>query len=295
VKEVSLANGICSELDECCENMEMLQTKWIEWRMMIKHVDEGVRKKETDEFHSALKELKMLVTKFTERSGIKTTGKRDAKNDAKDNRSALEIGLCEEVCEACLDFTRGIIERAFDDLKVDDNRLKSSLKGLNDFVDELHEKNVATLKHTLCVDKPLPTNKWKKREIIRKEVEDRLKQEKEEFVNDVSMEDTEEIAPPAHQARGPGGHGGRGGLMDAIAARGRGGQPGRSAQGGRGGLMDAIAARGRGGQPGRSAQGGRGGLMDAIAARGRGGQPGRSAQGGRGGLMDAIAARGAKN
>jgi len=86
------------------------------------------------------------------------------------------------------------------------------------------------------------------------------------------------------------GRGGGNAMLDGIKTRGRGG--GRGTRGGGSPMMTAIQARGRGG--GRDG-GGRasGGLMDAIASRGRGGRaPSRGGQRGRGGsLMDAIAAK----
>ena len=314
VLQVSLANGSCENMDEALDKIDTWQTKWIEER--VAHGDtitDAVSRKEMTGFSEALNELKLSVLQFAERSGMQLTGKKDANADQPDIRSPVELGLSEDLCESADDFFNVIVER-MDELKVKDGRMNSTIDQLRELLVELHERNLSTLKD-LGVDRP----EGRKRK-TRKEIEADAKAKLQ------PKEDTTPVENLTHD-RPPGGPG-RGGLMDAIAGRGRGGAPargglmdaiagrGRGGDAGREGLMDAIAGRGRGAAPGRGglmdaiagrgrgADAGRGGLMDAIARRGRGGdagreglmdaiaERGRGAAPGRGGLMDAIAGRG---
>jgi len=241
-------------------------------------------------FSEALNELKLGVLHLAERSGMQLTGKKDANADNPDKRSPIELGLCEEVYDSCVDFFSGVKAR-MKELKVKDKHLKSTIEQLRELLDELHERNAATLKELEC-KRPAPSRKHKTYKELTKEAAKTKAATEKSGTEDTGVE--ERGPPPAA--------GGRGDLMSQIAAgRGRGGGgPGR------GGLMDAIKAGrgGRGGAPGR------GGLMDAIKA-GRGGPgrggPGRgppgdlmsaikAGRGGRGpaptGLMDAIKQRG---
>jgi len=264
VFQVSLANGSCESMDEAMDRMEFLQTKWIDQRLSLDGpVTDDIRRKELQAFSDALNELKLSVLQFAERSGMQLTGKKDANADQPDSRSPIELGLCEEVYEAADDFFKGILER-MKEIKAKDSRTQSTIDQLGDLLDELHDRNLDTLRD-LGVEHPEPSRKRKTREQITKELKEKMKPEE---------------APPTETTRGPPpGAGGRGGFLAAIGGRGRGG--------GRGGLLDAIAARGGGrGRGGRG--GGRGDLMSAIAGRGRG----RAPTGGRGDLMSAIAARG---
>ena len=277
VLQVSLANGSCESMDDTLDKVNSWQTKWIEERVAGGYeISEATSRKEMSAFSEALNELKLNVLQIAERSGMQLTGKKDVNADQPDIRSPVELGLSEDVYESAHDFFDGIVER-MEEIKVKDGRLKLTIEQLRDLLVELHERTGATLKAS-GEDRPEPSRQRQNRKEIEKEVKAALKPEEEAVV-------------PHSAARHVGGPG-RGGLMDAIAARGT--TPGR------GGLMDAIAGRGRGGVPGRggfldaiagrgreSKVPGRGGLMAAIAGRGRGGR-----DAGRGGLMDAIAARG---
>jgi len=281
VLQVSLANGSCEAMDETMDKIDMWHTKWIGQRVSDSNeiTDASVRKEMTA-FTDALNELKLMVLQFAERSGMQLTGKKDANADQPDIRSPVELGLSEEVYEFADDFFKGIIERMAE-LKTKDGRMKLTIDQLRDLLVELHDRNVATLKE-LGIDRPEPSRKRKTRKEIEAEAKSKMQPEEHAIAVEALINDR------------PVGGPGRGGLMDAIAGRGR-GPPGR------GGLMDAIAGRGRGRDHGRgglnaaiAARGERGGsidLMAAIAARGTG----REEQvhgGGRGSLMSAITARG---
>eukprot|EP00957_Ditylum_brightwellii_P127160 9695861-Ditylum_brightwellii.AAC.1 len=155
----------------------------------------------------------------------------------------------------------------------EDKRITLDIKLLTEMLNDLHDRNVATLK-VMGIERPEPSRKWKTRAELTVEVQVKLGPSPEEIAALEAEE--EEYYPPARPPNPfAGGGGGRGDLMSAIAGRGRGGP-------GRGDLMSAIAGRGRGGGGGDP---GRGDLMSAIAGRGRGGP-------GRGDLMSAIAGRG---
>jgi len=281
VIEVAKANGSCENMDELMDNMEMKQTKWIETRLTDGDVpnSEGV-KKFLIEFREAINEVKLAVLQFAGRSGMQISGKRDAKNDKADIRSSVEIGLCEEVCESSKDFFDGI-EEHLKKMGKEDKRITLDIKLLTEMLNDLHDRNVATLK-VMGIERPEPSRKWKTRAELTVEVQVKLGPSPEEIAALEAEE--EEYYPPARPPNPfAGGGGGRGDLMSAIAGRGRGGP-------GRGDLMSAIAARGRGGgqRGGGGGDPGRGDLMAAIAARGRG----REGNPGRGDLNAAITARG---
>jgi hypothetical protein len=297
VLQVSLANGSCESMDELMDSLETYQQKWLEDRFAggAETSEETIRK-EINSFNEALNEVKLSVLQFADRSGMQLTGKRDANADNPDIRSPVELGLCEEVCEVAEDFFKGIEER-LTELKFKDGRMKSSIEQMRDLLEELHERNVATLAKLEC---PRP-NKSRKLK-TRREIQSELKKKAMDASGEAKEE---ESAVPrdgggggrgallgaiaAGRGRGAEERGGRGDLMSAIAGRGR----GRGGGGGRGDLMAAIAGRSGGGDDDGSGGGGRGGLMAAIAGRGRGGDESRvNGGGGRGDLMAAIAGRG---
>merc|ERR1712012_704333 len=170
---------------------------------------------------------------------------------------------------------------------------------LEEWLEELHEKNIGTL-NTLGVPRPPNSRKLKTAEKMIEEAKKTIAGDEEAAAESTENESVDAQMPPR------GGRGGRGGLLDSIAARGGGGRAGLldgiakargRGRGGRAGLLEGIAAaRGRGaGRNGDNStaskgRGGRGDLMAAIAARGSG--RGRGSAGGRGDLMAAIAARG---
>jgi hypothetical protein len=294
---VSKANGSCEQMDESMDKMEMSQTKWIENMVFNENFSDDDKKKEVASFTDALNDLKLATLDFAGRSGMQTSGKKKAGGDGPDTRSAVECGLAEEVYECSQVYFKFINDRMAE-MKVKDTRVSKTIELLEGMLGDLHTKNIETLKK-LGVPRPDRSRKLKKTEDMKEEVKKRMVPEVEEPDEAFGQTEAVNIPPPpragrgglldAISGRGRGGRdaGGRGGLMAAIAGRGRGGPPG--AEGGRGGLMAAIAGRGRGGPPG--GDGGRGGLMAAIAGRGRGGAPGGDG-GGRGGLMAAIQGRG---
>ena len=269
ILQVSLANGACEAMDESIDNMETTQDKWIRGHLKNDNpLADDSKKKEVTGFNDALNELKLAILLFAERSGMQLTGKRDANADKPDTRSVVELALCEEVFETAIDFFDGIDGRMME-IKVREGRMKSMINQLRELLEELHERNLKAIE-ILGVERPPRSRKMKTREEITAEIKKEPAREKRK---DEPASDT-----LGHGSSGgmPDRGGGRGGLMDAIAGRGRGGR------GGRGGLMDAIAGRGRGRSSGGDG-GGRGNLLSAIAGRDGGG---------RGGLVAAIAARG---
>jgi hypothetical protein len=302
---VSKANGSCEQMDDSMDKMEQAQMKWVENSIFNENFSDDDKKKEIASFTDSLNDLKLATLDFAGRSGMQTSGKKKAGGDGPDTRSAVECGLAEEVFE-CAEVFFGYIKDRMDELKVKDTRVSQTIALLEGMLGDLHGKNEGTLKK-LGVKRPDRSRKLKKITDLKELLQSRTVLVVEE--PDENFGQTEKVVIPEPPRGGRGGllgaiagrgrEGGRGGLMDAIAGRGRGG--------GRGGLMDAIAGRGRGGGDGGGGRGGlmaaiagrgggdaggggRGGLMAAIAGRGRGGGDGGG--GGRGGLMAAIAARG---
>lgn len=270
---VSKANGSCEQMDETMDNMEAAQMKWIENMLSNENFTDDDKKKEVASFTESLNLLKLAVLDFAGRAGIQTSGRKKAGGDGPDTRSSVEAALMEDLHETGEVFFKFIKDR-MEEMKVKDTRVSKTIELLEGMLGDLHGKNVDTLKK-LGVERPERSRKLKTTEQMKEEAQKKLVPPVEEPVEDFGQTDVVPIPQPPR--------GGRGGLMNAIAGRGRGGRGG-----GRGGLMDAIAGRGRGGGRGG---GGRGGLLGAIAGRGKKGPGGG---GGRGGLLDAIAGRGKK-
>ena len=264
--QVSKANGSCEGMDEAMDQMENSTFRWTE--NMLEKGDKYTdvdKKKEVANFMDTLNEFKLKLLAFAQRSGMQMSGKKTDGGDSTDIRSLVEGSLSEELFEASNEYFT-FIRKRLKSLDIVDTRCIKTIEMLEGYLADLHGRNTI-LFEALGAKRMNRSRKLKTNKDIQKEVEEKNKPEEPE--------------PPAAEAPGrpgpPMGGGGRGGLMDAIAGRGRG------RGGGRGGLLDAISGRGRG----RGDGGGRGGLLDAIAGRGRGG-----ADGGRGGLLDAIAGRG---
>jgi hypothetical protein len=289
--QVSKANGSCESMDEAMDKMEYALIRWIEFRDEKGGKDESDadKSKEIANFTETLNEIKLMVLDFALRSGMQTSGKRQAGGDKPDIRSSVEASLSEEVIELSQEFFKFVRIR-MNDLAIYDTRTSKTIELLEGMFNELHEKNIAILT-SLKAKRSDRSRKLKTIRDCEKEVEEKKK----------NAAETEE-APP--EVRGPpmgipAGAPGRGGLLDGIKGRG-----------GRGGLLDGIKGRGRGGNgpPGRGdfldaikgrGDGGRGagppgrvGLLDAIKGRGEGRGAGPS---GRGGLLDAIKARGGED
>lgn len=266
ILQVSLASGSAEAMDEAVDKMESSLERWIKDALTTEgDPSDDEKKKLVASFNEAVNELKLSVLQFAERSGMQLTGKRDANADQPDIRSMIEMTLCEEVIETAENLFKSIEER-MEEIKVKDGRMKSSITQLRQLMDELVERNTASIEALVEEGevKPVRSRKLKTKKIITEEVKKTL----------VEVTPKEDAAPAGGPPGGmPGGGAGRGNLLGAIAGRGRGG-------GGRGGLLGAIAGRGRGGRGG----GGRGDLLGAIAGRGGGG--------GRGDLLGAIAGRG---
>lgn len=244
VLQVSLACGSCEAMDEAIDRMDSLRRTWIEERLMNKgDVSDHRRRARLATFSDALNDLKLSLLAFAERSGMQLTGKKDSNADQPDVRSPIEIGLSEEVCETCLDLFEDVND-SLEELSAKDVRLKSTIDQLRELLDELHERNVATL-IDLRVERPERSRKLKSSAEIKREITQKLRaSEKPQKVETKSRN-------PAVAGDAPG----RGGVMAALAGRG-------SAD-----LLSAIAGRGRGigGRSGMQSD-----LMAALAARGRG-------------------------
>jgi hypothetical protein len=255
ILQVSLANGTCESMDEAMDKMEFNEEKWIRQRLTNKSPyssDESAEatKREVAAFNDALNELKLSILQFAERSGMQLTGKRDANADQIDGRSMVELALCEEVVELADYFFKGIEER-MEQIQIKDGRMRSTIQQLRALLEELHERNSATIEHLSATEQRRQrSRKLRSREAIADEI-------RKELIEVIANESGEEDSSPRGTVRPPvGGMPGRGDLLSALK-KGRG-------RGGGGDLMAAIAARGQEG----NASGSRGGLLAAIAARG---------------------------
>ena len=257
IVQVSLANRSCEAMEESMDKIEVFHEKWIRDGLKSKEeVCDNRTKKEVTACNEALNELKLGILQFAERSGMHLTGKRDTNADQPDNRCMTELALCEELIETAEDFYKGI-EKRMDEMKVKDGKMKSTISQLMQLLEELHERNLKTIK-SLGESRPERSRKLKTRETIAAEVK-----------KDIATvgKKGENLASNRPSAGMPG-LAGRSGLMDTVAGRGH----------GQGGMLSEIVGfrRGQGG--------GRDDLMSAIAGRGRGGK-------GNAGLLAAIAAR----
>ena len=275
--QVSKANGSCEQMDDMMDKMEYGMMKWLDKIVRMEDrtkVTEDEKKKEVGAIMDVMNDVKLSLLDTCGRSGMQLSGKKSAE-EKPDPRSVIECSLAEEINENFEVFGKYVLNR-MKETGVIDSRVKSTVDVLKGLLRELNERNLRTISklggERLPRSRPLKTQ-----EQIEKEIKEKQK--------------AAEAPPAAPEAAGgpplPGPP--RGGLMDAI--KGGGGKGGGG--GGRGGLLDAIAGRGRGGGRGGGGGGGRGGLLDAIAGRGKGGgRGGGGGGGGRGGLMAAIQGRG---
>ena len=292
--QVAKSNGSCENMDEMVEKMEYGLTKLLEESIRMgddkSKLTDVIKNKEVAKISDVLNDCKLGTLDICGRSGMQLSGKK-TNEEKSDPRSIIECSLAEEVLET-FDVFRKYVTNRLKKIEVLDTRVKSTIEILKELLDELHQRNIKTIKD-LGGERLERSHELK----TQKDIENKIKEQMK----------AEEPAPAAEEeSRGPPLPGPpRGGLMDAIKGKGgrggggRGGllgaiQSGRG-RGGRGGLLDAIqSGRGRGGRgglldaiQGGRGRGGRGGLLDAIqSGRGRGGRGG-----GRGGLLDAIQSR----
>lgn len=302
VRLAAEANGACDLIESTVDSIEGKQLMWFQRRLknrVNKTETAATIKLELADFTELVNEVRLTMIKFSERSGMNLSGKRDPSTDSPDTRSSLECGLAILFCDAVVDALKGIEER-MDEVQASDKRLRAAIPSIVDTVKELKVKSSTTLSK---FKEKGPTNprRVKTRGEILKEAK-----EKNALENGGSAAANgdangggggpERPPHPLMAARGGRSARGRGNpLMAAIQGRGRAGDDeegggaappndlmaaikARSA--GRGGndLMSAIKARGDGGGRGND-------LMSAIKARGGGGGRGND-------LMSAIKARG---
>jgi hypothetical protein len=244
VLQVSLASGSCEAMDEVIDKMDFLRLSWMEESLATRGVvTDSFRRDRVSNYGDALNELKLTLLRLAGRSGMQLTGKKDSNAEQEDGRSPIELGLAEEVCEACLDFFQDILHFVSEINAYDTSRIKSTIWQLRELLDELHERNVATLKE-LGVVRPGRSRKLKSSAEIKREVIKNLRAKKEQ------AEVPQNGGPRFKEGSGLGcrteaggddGRGARIGLMSALGGRGR---------GGRGDLVSAITGRQRAGQSG---------------------------------------------
>ena len=110
VLQVALANDSCEAMDRIMDRMETLQDRWIEDRLRHEtaRFTDMQRSMEMGFFASAVDELKVALPLFAERSGMQLTGNTASNAAQPDDRSLVELELCEEVWEHADDFFAGI-------------------------------------------------------------------------------------------------------------------------------------------------------------------------------------------
>jgi hypothetical protein len=238
ILSVTMANGSCESMDDIIDAMESAQENWIKKRLSEGHPSEEAKKKELGRFKDALKELKMSVLQLAERSGMQLTGKRDANADQLDSLSIIELALCEDVMEAAFDFLDGIEERMLE-VRLKDGTVTVTIQQLRTLLDELHERNVSSMK-TLGEVRPPRSSVLKTRHVIAMNLN---------LLNKLGREGKANSTPD-------------GGALPGLPVRGRDLRDLRAALAGRG-----VSGPGRGGSPGRGR--GPGGLLAAIGRHGK--------------------------
>jgi hypothetical protein len=269
ILQVSLANGTCEAMDDAMDKIELNQEKWIrerlsnEGRCDSKEELVEAATKEVATFNEALNEIKLSILQFAERSGMQLTGKRGTNIDQHDNRSMVELALCEEVVELADYYFKGIEER-MKQIQMKDGRMKSTIQQLSTLLEELHDRNRMTIERLSVTEESRgPSRKFRNREVMTAEIKKELNAARA----DATGGEVELSSPQSDIVRPPpmGGMRGRGDLMAGLQQAAS--KPGRGVRRGGGGrgvgdLMAAIAARGQGGNASEE------GLLAAIAARG---------------------------
>lgn len=188
VLQIALANDSCEAMDEIMDRMGYLQEVWIEDRLRREKTrfTDIQRRIEISSFTAAVHDLKLALPPLAERSGMQLTGTKDFNSAQPDGRSPIELGLCEEVWEHAEDFFTGI-EFRLKELDAKDAELKSEIIQLRELIDELHNRNMATI-NELGVRYPEPSRKLIKRKEIERRVRDKLAKEP---TQEISITDTQ--------------------------------------------------------------------------------------------------------
>ena len=236
---VTLANGSCECMDDMMDTIEKTQENWIKKRLAQPCSSDEVLDNEIVRFNDVLKELKLSVLQFAERSGMQMTGKPEANADQHDTRSIIELALCEEVIETAIDFLNGIDERLAE-AALHDPTFKVTLYQMRTLLEELHDRNVSTIQ-VLGQELPPRSRELKTRHDIKKNLQKTL------HLANVASPALARCTPAVSPTRG----------VDRLASLNRGGGGGGP---GRGELVGMLLGRGVG--PGR-------GLLTAIASRGK--------------------------
>ena len=236
VMQIALANGSAESMDEAMDLIEDLHTKWIKAQLGVQgEISEYDKKREISMLVDALHELKLSMLQFSERSGMQLTGKRDANRDQPDNRSMVELCLCEEFLEVIADLFRAI-EKRVDDVGLSDGRMLSTVNQLYSLADELGERTQQSIQILSSkLDRPPRSRKMKTHATIRKEV---LESSKHHDEDHPEIENQPQHLPPP-PLNGDKNHD----LLQAIAKRGKKSRGGGSEEGPPS-FLAAIAARG---------------------------------------------------
>jgi len=204
---VAKANGSCESMDEIVEKMEFGMTSWIE---DIIHAGDDTskltddnKKKEVVKIANVLNEIKTPIVDVCARSGMQMSGKKTGE-EKEDPRSIVECCLAEEVLESFEVFGKYVTDR-LKEIEIADTRIKSTINQINKSLEELHARNVKTIK-VLGPERLTRSRKLKTRKDIENEIKDKMKKSEAEAAPE------EATGPPLP---GPP----RGGLMDAIKGK----------------------------------------------------------------------------
>ncbi|KAI2496524.1 hypothetical protein MHU86_17966 [Fragilaria crotonensis] len=146
ILQVALACDSCDAMDRIMDRMESQQEAWIEDRLRREKArfTDMQRRIEIGSFAAAVHELKLALPPLAERSGMQLTGNRDSNAARLDDRSPIELGLCEEVWEHAEHFFTGI-ESRLRELDANDTEVKAEVTQLRELIDELHNRNMCTI------------------------------------------------------------------------------------------------------------------------------------------------------
>jgi hypothetical protein len=187
VLQVALACDSCEAMDKIMDRMESQQEEWIEDRLRREkeRFTDMHRRIEIGSFAAAVHDLKLALPPLAERSGMQLTGSRESNAARPDNRSPIELGLCEEVWEHAEHFFTGI-ESRLRELDANDTEVKAEVTQLRELFDELHNRNMCTI-NELGVRYPSASRKLIKRKEIEMRVRDKLAHEFVEVVTESEM------------------------------------------------------------------------------------------------------------
>ena len=217
ILQVFLANSCEITMNEAMDLMEQDQEKIV--KMRLNSADDFRHnvyvRNEISEFYGSLQELKMYFLQFADRSGLQLTGKKDSNADKPDTRSVVELSLCEELIETAKEFFKGL-DYSLNERGIFDKLTAMNTRQLRQLLDELHERNVSSLKRLGNSERPERSRPLKTWQFMNLYCKRDMDSDRRQPTEDVVPTVVAKVPPKGHTGKGDGG---RPSLMAAIAAR----------------------------------------------------------------------------